>query len=819
MLLEPPRFLDREEELALIEMHLASLRQDPTCFKVLEVLGHGGMGKTSLLEEVWARVAGDRHHLLWVSLEGEGSMSSIGPLLSMRDQLDCQCLLFDTAVLAYWNAMGQPLQLSRSGRLADSHVVQALELGGGFAGFVLPIGFGLTVFERLKRMVKKRLHYRPEEFQEIERLHKRPGALLARLPHYFGVDMKRSIDSDGRGFIAFYDAYDRQSAMTREAGAPWLRELIGTLGRGLHVVSTREPLHWTEPVLRDALVEVPLDALPEDHARAMLSARLGGMDRQIEDRLINAARRIPFLLETVINGCAELASRDGSIALEHLPSSPDSAVEHFLEHFPEAHRELAVALAASQVFDERLFKSVVTELNLQVSFPSFQKFVDWYFVESISPGLFKTHDLLTAFVRESTTAASVRHAALEAVTKHLLDRCSQDEALNPDEVLPILRAVITGWYSVNEMRTTAVERLVDVGFRLYDAGYWNELASLGSEGSLEEEHRADVLLEFFLALTARRIVGIEPALERFAALQPRAPLLGRHEQAVDLEFSYVKGLAGNYADARVGFRRSVHRSPRLDLGDRTQVRARMYQGGMLTMDGAFRQSSSLLAETYDAIDPDESPDWAELVRYRGHAHRFSFALDQAEALYLRALQSTTTDRAPALLGRLYTNLAETYCWFDPRRTLAAANDAAKIHASLGNRIELAKCDAALGVALSKLGKTEEARVAVAKAVSRATEVGYQAGVAFALQAGVVTEWLAGDHDTAEATCRQLTTVVDRMGTYRHLQAVPFLLLGDAAGFSRIVGEMEWLIQDPVESVMASYIAPTTGLRDITATDL
>ncbi|HEY2569847.1 MAG TPA: hypothetical protein VGI27_00155, partial [Solirubrobacteraceae bacterium] len=374
-------------------------------------------------------------------------------------------------------------------------------------------------------------------------------------------------------------------------------------------------------------------------------------------------------------------------------------------------------------------------------------------------------------------------------------------------ILPILRAVIAGWYSVEEMRTGSIEALVDIGFCLYDAGYWNELASLGSEASLEEEHPVDVLLQFFLALTARRILGIEPALARFAALLSRAHLLGRHEPAVDLEAAYVKGLAGDYDEARKGFHRIAERPGRFDPSNRTHVRARMYQGGMLLMDGAFRQSSSLLAETYDAVDPDENPDWGELLRYRGHAHRFSFALDEAEALYLRALQATRRDRTPALLGRLHTNVAESCCWSDPRRALEAADSAVQIHASLGNRIEIAKCDAARGIALAKLGEFERARNAVTAAVRRAHAVGYQGGVAFALQASAVAEWLGGDLDAAAGASRQLTAVVQGMGTYRHLQAAPFLLLGDDAGFARIVAETEWLVDDSIESRIADYARP------------
>ena len=160
---------------------------------------------------------------------------------------------------------------------------------------------------------------------------------------------------------------------------------------------------------------------------------------------------------------------------------------------------------------------------------------------------------------------------------------------------------------------------------------------------------------------------------------------------------------------------------------------------------------------------------------------------------------------PALLGRLYTNLTETYCWSDPNRAVETVDRAVGIHSSLGNQIELAKCDAALGIALSRLGDDERARAVIAKSLRRAEDVGYLGGVSFALQARVVAEWLAADFDAAAGACQQLVAAVDDMDTYRHLQAVPFLLLGDDVGFARVVAGAEWLDGDSVEKRISAYM--------------
>src|ERR1700733_4779830 len=116
----PAVFLNRTAQLRLIGGHVALLTDDPAHFKVFEVVGIGGVGKTRLLNEVQGRVAGAQRttHLLWVSLEGESSATETGPLRVIREQFHFDCLLFDTALLTYWNATGQPFEVPPSSRLA-----------------------------------------------------------------------------------------------------------------------------------------------------------------------------------------------------------------------------------------------------------------------------------------------------------------------------------------------------------------------------------------------------------------------------------------------------------------------------------------------------------------------------------------------------------------------------------------------------------------------------------------------------------------------------------------------------------------------------
>jgi len=805
--LPPAPFLNREEQLERFERQSKVLRGDPGHLAVLELVGMGGMGKTWLLDQMWSRSLehGDADYALWVSLEGEKTTTATGPLLLIRNQVEFDCLLFDTALLAYWSAIGQPLQLERSQTLANALAVQTLELSAALGGFVLPLGFGPKVFSAARRKIGEWSLYEREEFEQIESLQRQPKELAARLPHYLGCDLSRRIAAAEQWFFAFYDAYDHLNASTRNSDVPWIQEFIATLGRGVHVISTRDPLGWKEGEWGGVVDPLTVAELPESHSRKLLQARLGGIPQGHEDRLVEASRCVPFLLDTVVNGYAQIAPGDRPVNLDELPKTTEHALAYLLGHLPQEQSEAAVALAAVQVFDAALYRHVIGELNLKVSVPEFRSFLEWYFVERVSSELYKTHDLLTAFVRESPTETETTRSSLEAVSEHLLQRCREEGRRRPETVLPIFGAVIAGWRSTPSVPRRSMEALVDAVYLLYDAGYWNELASMVAEHVTDDEHPISALASFVHALCARRIFDIDYALERFAQLDSGSEAFGKHSFSVALEATYVYGVAGESARARNGFEQLVHATAHLPAGDRARVRSRLHYADMLMVDGNFRESSRLLLETYESLESD-SITWGELVRVRGHAYRFSFVFEEAERLYLEAMKVTTGDEAPALFGRLQTNLAETYCWHDPERALAAADAAAEVNGRLNNLTELTKCSSARSIALAKLGRFDAAREAIEEATRRAREVRYLGGIAFALQATAVTAGLAGEDAELRTATAELGAMVTRLETYSHLMAVPYILGGNRDGLQQLVARIEWLEEDGIESRLSGLFA-------------
>jgi hypothetical protein len=258
--------------------------------------------------------------------------------------------------------------------------------------------------------------------------------------------------------------------------------------------------------------------------------------------------------------------------------------------------------------------------------------------------------------------------------------------------------------------------------------------------------------------------------------------------------------------ARQRFRELDEQAVPFDPTDRAHLRARLYHADMMINDGDLLQASRVLLEAYELVGHDRPLDWAELVRHRGHALRFSFLLEGAELLYTQAMRVSAD--APALLGKLHTNIAECTCWHDPERALDAAAASTELNIRLGNKIELAKCDTTRAIAFSGLGEIAAARAAVVRARDQAKDIGYPAGEAFALQAGVIVEFRAGHADRRRDASRNLDQVLSRIGTYPHLRALPAWCHQERTAVAEVADGVGWVEEDGLLERISACVAPS-----------
>ncbi len=796
---ESSRFFNRETQLQEGVAQVSALIRRPDHFSVLEVVGPGGAGKTRLLQELRDSAlerASSPGRVIWVPLGAEAVSSEAGPLLRIRNRLGFDCLLHDTALLTYWKETGQPLRLEASNPLANSIPVRFLQEGGKAAGLPLPLTFGFDLFQHAKTRWAKASRYDGEEFEVIDQLRDTPEEILRRLPEFLGLDIMRVLDPNEE-LIAFYDGYEKQKATTIAKRSPWLRTFLRTLHCGVHVISSREPLWWDESEWGEVIQPIAIGPLPREQSLELIRSRLGTLDGALVERMLETSRCLPFFLEAVVKGYRPGEGRSGSSL-----SVGDDPLDHLLDHLGKSQQDLAVTMASVQLFDRELFEHLARELSLGVAVFDFDEFITSFYVEEFPPSLHKTHDLLTEFVRDANSARTRRRRALQVASEHLPVRCLRDGLGKAEVLLSLLAATVSGWYSLPDPPKTAVESLIDAGYMLYDAGYWNEIGSLPL--APDADHPVSVAAEFLAALAARRTDDVDRARELLAALAGRVSGLGRHQDSFELETAYLTELGGDYESARRQLLDLEGRITRFDPTSRLHVRSRLYLADMQIMDGELKRGARLLLKSYEA-ELISDLDWAELVRHRGHAFRFSFLFETAVDLYGKAMRVAEERELGSLQAKLHTNLAEARCWSEPALALEDAENSADLNGRLGNGIELAKCAAAKAIALAKLDRFGEAAEAIASARQYAKHTRYPAAAAFALQAQAISLGLQDKDDAAADSRQQLERALATLDTYPHLAVAAACAGGEQEEFERRIGSVEWQQPEDAAARIRRYV--------------
>lgn len=803
----PDVLLDRGTQLRDIEAELEVLRQDKSHFKVCEITGFGGMGKSRLLDEIHKHAKRGRpriSHVALLSLESEGTMTEVGPLLALRQSLAFNCFLFDAALLRYWSATGQPFSVNDSSRVSSSLAARTAEITWALASVLpisLPVSYAVDLWRVIGKEVRERLHYNKAEFKEIDDLRSEPEPIRARLAGYLAEDIGRKLKDKDRSILVLYDSYDKQDPETVAARAPWLQTFIDCLNRGVHVICSREPLKWSNRRLNASTVPIEVGPLGEPESRELVRASLGELStNEIEERLLKVSGGRPLAIESLVNVCLDLWRESGEIDVDEIPTSSKNAVASLLDHHRTPQRALAAALGTVQVFDRHLYEHIAYVLSVELGILHYDEFVKSFVVERAASDLCKTHDILTEAVHGAADHDHLRLVALEAATDHLLARSRRGGRREYQTMLALLRGVIAGWDSVERIPEQSIETLIDIVYLFYDAGFWNELASIASGMKVSRPPLVETL-SFVRALTSRRRVGVERALRQFEHLE-RSSHIGRHTRSVELELAYLTELRGNYAGVRNQFARLSAQAKPFDPTDRTQLRSRLYHADMLTMDGRFRRATALLKDASEAVGYRELVNWGELTRHLGHVYRFSFNLEEAVELYELALDRV--GEAPGMIAKLHTNLAETYCWFEPDLALEKAEVSLKVHQRGSNEIELCKCQAARAVALARLRQFGDADRAIADSKRLGRSARYPAGVAFAMQAEAVRRGIHGDRPELGCAVRQLRRKVREIGTYGHLTIAPLALRGDG-DFATARADYEWLNSEKLDERLRGYL--------------
>ena len=241
-------FTNRDSLLDRVDVEVHKVLAESTYFRVLSFYGMGGIGKTSLLKQLFLR--NDPRDLAWVTvdLESGAVQTSTDVLYEIYRSSGVRYFPFEYALALIWERRGLSIHDIRNRLVAVSAGWSdfgdaALEAMS--AGVNLPAVLRLS--DKLADVMRRRHHDAEvraiDASTDSERERLLPG-LLARA-------IEAEANKQGRSLVVAVDSLDSLSRKPGfgEGGEPpdnWLQELLAQAQCGLWLLAGREKLRWQE---------------------------------------------------------------------------------------------------------------------------------------------------------------------------------------------------------------------------------------------------------------------------------------------------------------------------------------------------------------------------------------------------------------------------------------------------------------------------------------------------------------------------------------------------------------------------------------------
>ena len=239
-------FTDREYYIKLFDKQFAALGREH--YNTLMFYGVGGIGKSSLLEELTKRI--DRLGAIWYKLDFANSCEVTRILIELRTSLGqkykIQFPTFDLAYAVYWQKTHPETPLNRNSLtiVDDSEILMnILSYVGHFPilGLVPSI---IKVIQGASRSLQE--WWKKNGNADLMCLPEMPiHEIVKFLPAYLAKDLISYLESNSRTATFFIDTYEALLATERSdyeqaTRDEWVRELISNLPGTLWVISGRK---------------------------------------------------------------------------------------------------------------------------------------------------------------------------------------------------------------------------------------------------------------------------------------------------------------------------------------------------------------------------------------------------------------------------------------------------------------------------------------------------------------------------------------------------------------------------------------------------
>lgn len=803
-------FTDRVTEIAAFDASLQSLESSlknaeisPVIDRslprrnVLVYFGVGGIGKTTLSQELENRFIsqyrGSKQECSAVRFDFAESAafdmeSYVLQLRAGLGHLAKSWPAFDLAFGTYWERAhpGEPLyefinqdsmlrRVARSVGLSEQISATLTDIAGvalpGVAKATQTLG-ELVYGQAKKAVARHRVLNKCELLDELLDADA-DAETLSYLPYLLAWEFDR-LAGPGVQAAVFLDTFEEVTARHTRELERWLQRTVFLMPNVLFVITGRNRLDWADLTRPDELDFVGEQRWPNlqagyigddprqhlvgylstvDADRYLMAALIRGdqpvIPAKIRERIVGASGGLPLYLDLAVTIYLDLLTRGETPTEDDFGQPLPSVAARIIRDLERGERELLRAAALLEAFDLDMLRTACPG----VPDASLRQFKDRPFLE-YDPDRswhYSLHAILRDAIRHADTNlrdswSARERAEVAARVGTYLGATATSAAAAGDRSTHV--AAVRQAIDLCLLTDQFLDWLVDGVQRLLTAGGWGLLEDLPSEG----DGPVVALLLGVQGARERRSGSLENSIALLDSALDLPDLPMKLHRFLLLHRGHALRVAGRYADAAVDYQ-ALWENP----GD-FQADAGYWLADYDFLQGRFQDTLSALA----ALPREPADLRGEILRLRGHTFRVNGLFDQAEAVYREALELARKTANIGAEGKALTDLVQTLAWCRPADALDIKERALEINQAVRNLVEIVKLRAATAVALSSLGRFDEADAEIEQGMTLTDECGYRGGFVWCWVAQTFNTIRRFGRDEGRAAAQRVGAIADEL---------------------------------------------------------
>ena len=766
--------------------------------KVIVYYGIGGINKSGLRAELMAyverrngKIDGKTVNAHFAGIDLNEYNSPAAVLLDLRKQIEYPCVLFDYGLIRYLSSTGKTLDQIRE-------FIPENSIFGNIIGDILEAThIPAELIDQISFMLGKEYSTQSGEYHDeigaIDACKREPADILGKLPHLLGTDISIISRSKDLIFAIFLNSYEsiyqkQDFELLKSDPEKFIQELILSSGRTLFIIENTEYLKWgqKDPVWNELLVQHIYGYLTDQNADYFLKS-VPILDGAIRKSIITCSKGIPLYMDL----CVEIYSKnkDKNITAYDFIIPQNEIIPRFLSYLSDDERTLLTALSYLHFFNLDMFEILVKELNIPHGLSTFEEIIEQAFVLSVRKidGVYRIHDDFYDYVINNSIING-KSRIVSKIFSGMINYLNDNKHSIFRNAMEVLYPGVTNLLLyMPEQNTRNGEKFLELSIFLIDSGYWNIVGNISA--LLFKKYPEDDRIKLLLAAYLRRFGLLKSSIKILEDTNPENPLLGSYKDYIAYYRADTLRVMGRFSKALPLFQ-TISKKYENNKNGELYLKSQNQIGDLTFMFGKFSDAMATLKSAYGERNRN-SVLFAERLRIEGHIYRFNFMFEDAIERYFNAMELARKFNNLGLEAKLYNNLAEAYCWFDPEKAVEYGQESLVINHYLSSPMEYGKTYASLSIANSMKGDFASSLKYSDLALATQEKIKYPGGIVYAHGSYCLVYLKTGNTDKFMEHYNKMKKLVSNIGAIEYIM-LPYYIYFNAPELNDMEKNFQWL---------------------------